>query len=316
MRVCRGEGRRSSRHRQVMEFWIPLTIAAAFFQNVRSVLQKRLQQSLGTRGATYVRFAYGLPVALAYLGALKLRGDPFPVLHTSFLLYTFVGGTLQILATVALLTSFRTRNFAAGVAYSKTEPVQAAFFGLVILGDIMAPLGFLAIVLGLVAVLTLTIGADVGRPAFWSRGLRDRAALFGILSGAGFGLAAVLYRGAALSLEHGDFILRSAVTLACVLTFQTIVMTLEMLLVERETFRPVCTHWRRGAMVGAIGVSASACWFAAGVLQQAAYVRALGQIELVFATLSSILVFQERLERREIVGMLLLVLAIVVLVLA
>jgi len=298
-----------------MEFWIPITVAAAFFQNVRSVLQKRLQQRLGTRGATYVRFVYGLPVALVYLGALTFRGDPLPALSMRFVAYTFSGGMLQILATVALLTSFRMKNFAAAVAYSKTEPVQAAFFGVVILGDIIAPLGFLAIVLGVIAVLSLTIGADLGRPAFWSRGLRDRAALFGVLAGTGFGLAAVLYRGAALSLEHGDFITRSAVTLACVLTFQTIVMTLEILFVERETFRQVCVQWRGGAMVGAVGVSASACWFAAGVLQQVAYVRALGQVELVFASLSSIFVFQERLERHEIVGMVLLVLAIIVLVL-
>ena len=50
--------------------WIPLTIAAAFLQNVRSALQKHLKGRLGTTGATFVRFGYGFPVAIAYLLAL------------------------------------------------------------------------------------------------------------------------------------------------------------------------------------------------------------------------------------------------------
>ena len=39
-----------------MELWIPLAIAAAFFQNIRSALQKHLKGRLSTLGAAYVRF--------------------------------------------------------------------------------------------------------------------------------------------------------------------------------------------------------------------------------------------------------------------
>ena len=54
-----------------MELWIPITIAAAFLQNLRSALQKHLQGSLGTRGASFVRFGYGFPLAILY--ALSLH---------------------------------------------------------------------------------------------------------------------------------------------------------------------------------------------------------------------------------------------------
>ena len=49
-----------------MELWIPITIAAAFLQNVRSTLQKYLKGRIGTTGATFVRFGYGpvLPKSL------------------------------------------------------------------------------------------------------------------------------------------------------------------------------------------------------------------------------------------------------------
>ena len=298
-----------------MELWVPITILAAFFQNLRSVLQKSLQGSLGTRGATYVRFLYGLPVAVAYLaGVVLLRGDSLPAFGGLFVFYTVAGGLAQILATAALLASFRSRNFAAGVAYAKTEPIQAALFGFVVLGDAIPALGFLAILLGLLAVLVLTVGMDIFRRDFWVTGLHDRAALFGVLAGAGFGIAAVFYRGAGLALPHGDFILRSAFTLACTLVFQTVAMTLEILWAERGLLRAVFAQWRRGALVGLVSVVASAGWFAAGVLHSAAYVRAVGQVELVFAAASSVLIFREKLEGREIVGMLLLVASIVLLV--
>ena len=49
-----------------------------------------------------------------------------------------VGGLAQITATALLLYSFSFRNFAVGTTYSKTETVQTAIFGILILGD---PLG-------------------------------------------------------------------------------------------------------------------------------------------------------------------------------
>ena len=53
-----------------MPLWIPITIAAAFLQNLRSVVQKHLKGVMGTTGATFVRFGFGFPFALAFVGVL------------------------------------------------------------------------------------------------------------------------------------------------------------------------------------------------------------------------------------------------------
>ena len=50
-----------------MELWIVITIAAAFLQNIRSSLQRHLKGHMGTTGATFVRFGFGLPFAALYL---------------------------------------------------------------------------------------------------------------------------------------------------------------------------------------------------------------------------------------------------------
>ena len=57
-----------------MDLWIPVTIFAAFCQNARSALQRHLAGRLGTTGATFVRFGYGVPFALVYLAGLHWLG--------------------------------------------------------------------------------------------------------------------------------------------------------------------------------------------------------------------------------------------------
>ena len=76
-----------------MEIWIPITIVAAFCQNLRSALQKHLKGKLSTGGATYVRFFYAWPFAVLYVFGLNTWGEmPIPEIKGLFLLYCVLGG--------------------------------------------------------------------------------------------------------------------------------------------------------------------------------------------------------------------------------
>ena len=57
-------------------------------------------------------------------------------------------------------------------------------------------------------------------------------------------------------------------------------------------------------------MAGSFCWFAAFSLQSAAYVFAVGQVELIFSLAVSVLVFGERVTRRELGGIALLAVSI------
>ena len=77
----------------MFELWIPLTIAAAFFQNLRSALQKHLKAHLSTGGATYVRFFYAWPFAVLYVWGLnEFGGFAIPAVNATFLVYCLLGG--------------------------------------------------------------------------------------------------------------------------------------------------------------------------------------------------------------------------------
>ena len=299
-----------------MSLWIPITIAAAFLQNLRSVLQKAIKGRLSTTGAAYARFVYALPLAVLYLWGLQVVGGySVPQANSAFLVYCALGGITQILFTVVLLWMFSFRSFAVGTTFSKLEVVLIAVIGGVLLGDTVGPLAALAIAIGAIGTVVLAMTETALGPRALLRGLTEKATLIGLLSAALLGASVVCFRGAALALGSADFVMSAALTLVVALTIQTIAMGAWFLIFDRAELCRVFTEWRRAAPVGLVGMACSACWFMAFTLQNAAYVRALGQVELLFTFAAGIFVFREKTTRTEIIGVALIVCAILLILL-
>ena len=274
-----------------MPLWIPITIAAAFLQNLRSTWQKQLSGELSATAATYVRFSFGLPVAVIYLlGLHMLGGYALPSPNAMFLVYCVVGGITQIIGTFLLVALFAYRNFAVGTTYSKTETVQAAAI----------LVSFVGVVAISMAKSNLTLGNFV-------RSLSEKPTLMGIGTGAGFGISAVCYRAASLSLEADGFLISASYTLVTVLIIQTVMMGLWLLWREPDQLVKTAKAWKVSLLVGIAGAMASMGWFTAMTIENAAYVRALGQIELVFTFASSHFLFKEKTERLELFGIALVI---------
>ncbi len=299
-----------------MELWVPITIAAAFLQNIRSAVQKHLRGRLTTLAAAYVRFLYALPFALAYLiGLWALGGKALPSANPLFFLYCLLGGLSQIVFTGLLVWLFSFRNFAVGTTYSKTELVQVAVLGFLILGDRLTLVPALAIVVAVAGVMVLSVGqARISLGALAS-GLRDKATLIGLLCGAFLGASVVFFRGASLSLEHPDVWMAAGFTLAVSLVLQTLIMGLFLAWREPASLKAVIIEWRWSLVVGLSGVLGSIAWFTAFTIQNAAYVRAVGQIELLFTFIASVFFFRERSNRVEVLGILLVLVGILMLIL-
>lgn len=295
-----------------MELWIPITIFAAFCQNLRTAMQKHLKGRLGTTGATFVRFGYGVPFALAYAAVLHLVFKaPVPDLTPTLMIAGALGGLAQIMATFLLIYLFSFRNFAVGTAYSKTEPIQAALFGLVVLGEHVTWGAAICIMVGISGVVVISLARVPLTFAGVRASLFGRPALIGLASAALFGASAVAYRTASLSLQGTPVPMQAATALVYATLFQTLIMTLYMLWREPGELRASLKAWRAAVWVGASGVAGSAGWFTAMTLQNVAYVRALAQIELVFTFLASWLVFKEVITRSEIAGCLLIIAAVI-----
>jgi drug/metabolite transporter (DMT)-like permease len=264
-----------------------------------------------------VRFLYGVPFALAWLFAVqKLSAAPVPMPSVGFAAWVAVGGLAQIAATALLLRTMQERNFALGVAYSKTEILQVAVFGLAILGDPIGLPAALAVASGTAGVLLLS-PADKERPLrTLLTGWTSRTALLGLACGACFAISVVGYRGATLALPGTPFLMSAAYTLVAAQVFQTLVLGGWLLVRDATVVRKVLVAWRVSLFAGFMGAAASAGWFTAFAIAPAAHVRTLGLVELVFSYAVSRRLFRERLTRLEAAGMALLALGVAIISLA
>lgn len=298
-----------------MELWILASLIAASLQTVRFMLQKILSSGqLSTAGATFARFCYSAPLFwIAVAGYFWINDLAPPQLSMAFWGYAAIGGLSQIFATVCVVALFRARNFAVGITFKKTEVIQAVCVGILVLGEGVSLLGLMAILIGLVGVLLLSdqpFGGATGLSRFASR-----ATGLGILSGFLFAISAVFYRGATLEVGFENAILRASVTLLLVITMQMAVMTIWLYLREPGQLRAVWNARKTAIWVGLTSLGGSLGWFTAFTLQNAAYVKAVGQIELILSLAASVLFFREKITGRELGGLAFLVVSIVILVL-
>ena len=282
-----------------METWFLLTLCGAFLQNLRSLLQRKITDNLSINGASFVRFLFAIPFALLIC---LFSVDSFSGVSEQFFSYVVLAGIAQIVGTSCLISAVVRGNFSVGTTLSKTEAAQAALFGLVVLGDGVSISIALGISVSLLGVIFLSANVD----ELLSR-LSRRALVLGLVSGTGFAIAAVCFRGASLSIDGGTFFERAAITVLSAVTFQSIIMGVYLIVREPGELGNVFENWKMSSVIGGVGMFASLCWFSAMTLNSAAIVRAVGQVELLFTLATTIFWFKEKMRLLQLVGMCLIV---------
>ncbi len=289
--------------------WIPITLAAATFQILRTSRQHVLRSVLSVNGAGFVRYAYGFPLAVvAFLATFVIAGRDLPDVPTRFWLIVVGAGAAQIVGTVALLRAFDLRDFAIGTVYAKTEVVLVAVVSTILLTEPLAAAGWVAIALCMVGVIWLAAPTRVRDIV---TNAADPAALMGIAAAAGFALAAVGIRAASSSLGEDPVWNRALFTLTAMLGIQTAINGAQLVATDRAELRQVIRQWRRALPVGVLSLCGSAGWAVAVTLTNAAKVRTLGQIEIVMAFAISAFVLHEEHTRAEYAASMLVVVGVV-----
>ena len=291
--------------------WIPATIFAAACQVGRNAIQRSLTEQLGTIGATQVRFLYGFPFAVLFATlAILMTGSTMPAINLSFLGFTFLGAIAQIAATALMLAAMRQRAFVVVTAWTKTEPVQVAVFGMVVLGDKLSLPALFAIMVATVGVTIMAkrspapIDGQSATPGW-------QPVVMGLLAGGAFAVAAVAFRGGILALgDSVHFFVGASWTLAWGLGMQTIMLAGWMRVAQPEVWKKCLAAWRISIWGGLLGASASQGWFLGFALTAAANVRTLGLVEVLFAQILSWRVFLTKSTPREMLGVVLIVLGV------
>ncbi|MDT3684810.1 MAG: DMT family transporter [Pseudorhodoplanes sp.] len=289
--------------------WALFTLIAAATQTARNAMQRELTATLGTAGATHVRFLFGFPFAVVFLLVLlTVTGQSLPRPGLSFWPWVIDGMGAQIIATALMLAAMSERSFVVSIAYIKTEPVQVALFGLVFLGDALSVGMVAAILIATTGVIVMSLKPGGGAADSW------RPTVLGLSSGAMFALSAIGYRGAILSLEWPDFVMAATFTLVVGLAMQAVLLSAYLMLREPKVMREIMRAWRPSVTAGFLGALASQFWFLAFALATAASVRTLALVEVLFAQAISALVFGHKTTAREGLGIVLIVAGVALLV--
>lgn len=261
--------------------WILITLAAATFQILRTSRQHELRSVLSTAAAGFVRYAYGAPLAVllsaCVFGAL---GRELPAIPARFWPTIAAAAVAQIVGTLALLASFKLRDFAVGTVYSKSEVLIVAALGLAGVGAGLEPAGWTGAVLVTTGVAWL---ASKGSLPTLLRRAGDPAALMGLLAGAGFAAAAIGIRSASSALTGAPSFDRALFTLTVLLLIQTAMNLAWFAATDPGEIGATARAWRPARWVGVFSLLGSVGWAWAFTLESAAKVRTVGQVELVIA---------------------------------
>ena len=286
--------------------WALFTVVAAAAQTVRNATQRELTAKLGTVGATHVRFLFGFPFALVFLaGVMLVLGQTLPHPPPAYWPWVVLGALAQIAATALMLAAMNDRSFVVVYAYIKTEPVQAALFGLVFLGDAVTPGMAAAIMIATAGVMVMALKPGTA--------IDVHATLLGLAAGAMFALSAVGFRGAILSLGLQSYVMAATFTLMVGLLMQSALLSLYLRLRNPEVLGAIARAWRPSLFAGFMGALASQFWFLAFALAAAASVRTLALVEVLFAQAISRFVFKQATTAREGLGIVLIVVGVVLL---
>jgi drug/metabolite transporter (DMT)-like permease len=290
--------------------WAVFTVAAAFAQTIRNAMQRELTASLGTVGATQVRFLFGFPFALIFFAVLLVvTGAPVPRPGFYFWPWVAAGAFIQIAATALMLAAMGERSFVVTIAYTKTEPIQVALFGFIVLGDVVTPSMLAAIVAATLGVIVMST-----KPGGMVGGIKPT--LLGLASGGALALAVIGFRGAILSLGLADYVMAATFTLVVGLAIQSAALSLYLSLRRPAVMFALLRAWKPSLFAGFMGALASQFWFLAFALATAASVRTLALVEVLFAQLVARYGFGQRTSAREAIGMALVVCGVALLLLA
>ncbi len=289
--------------------WVALTLAASLAQSARNAFARSLSDRVSPILNSWSRFAFNLPLSSAlFLTLVALRG--FPNVSPRYYAFCLATGLAQLLGNVALIAAFRRASFAKSIVLHKLEIVFTAFIGAAFFAEVPSTLGWIGIFVCAAGVVLMHFERHPGTGSSFHF---DSGAMLAMTAGLLLVLASFWLKEANAELVRWnprvgvDRFEVAAHTLFNVTWMEVVVLTLWLLWRRPDELSLVPTHWRRMVLIGTTGFLASLCWFWAYSLTLVAYVKAVGQLELVIAVALSLVIWKEREVWRQLPGMALVV---------
>jgi drug/metabolite transporter (DMT)-like permease len=282
--------------------WIFFTLTAVVMQTFRNALQSKLSANVSTSGVTLARFILAPPIAIVYLALLyQFSPQERPEFTLLFGGLVLVAALSQIAATSLMVILFKQKNFSIGAGLAKSEAVVAAALGTMFFGSQLNLLGWLGILVGAVAVFVMSGGRHFGS-------LNLKTAVIGLSCGACFAVTSLFVREASHQLDV-PFPHSAAWVLLWVLCFQASILMTYISIRHKSTFAALKRQAKMTVATSVTSCFGSICWFSAMALQHVAYVKTLGQIEVLLTMVIAFFWLKNKVKQQEVIGLVLIAIA-------
>ncbi|MCG7531414.1 DMT family transporter [Psychrobium sp. MM17-31] len=282
--------------------WIYFTLMAAFSQSWRNAFQSKLSQDVDVVGVTLARFLWAVPLAALYLGGLYyFQPASFPTISPLLIFFVVGAACMQILATALMVKLFKLNNFAVGAGLAKSEALVAAILGTIFFGTSLSLFGWGGVLIGTVAILLMSSRQGI-------KGLSLQTLMLGLACGTSFALTSLWVREASLTLDLPTTH-RAAWVLLIVIVLQTLMLVSYLAVKRPATLRKLQEHGKLTFMISLTSCIGSIGWFSAMAYQSVPYVKTLGQVEIFFTMLVSVLWLKQPVKIKDGLGLVLIAIA-------
>jgi len=279
--------------------WVFFTLSAVVLQTFRNALQSKLSANMSTSGVTLARFLFAPPIALIYLLLLYIfSNQDIPEFSLKFVLLVLLASVMQISATSLMVILFKQKNFSVGAGLAKSEALVAGVLGTVFFGSQLSLFGWIGILVGAAAIFVLSGGGRKGQ-------LSIKTVIIGLACGTCFALTSLFVREAS-HLLNVPFPHSAAWVLVWVLCIQTTLLVSYIAVKNRSTFIALKNNVKMTLATSIISCFGTICWFSAVSLHHVAYVKTLGQVEVLLTMLVAIFWLKNKVQKHEILGLLLI----------
>jgi drug/metabolite transporter (DMT)-like permease len=282
--------------------WVFFTLGAVVLQTFRNALQSKLSDHISTSGVTLARFLFAPPIALTYLILLyTFSHQTIPEFTLKFIFLVLLASVMQISATSLMVILFKQKNFTVGAGLAKSEALVAGVLGTVFFGSQLSWFGWIGILVGAAAIFVLSGGGKKGQ-------LSLKTVIIGLACGTCFALTSLFVREAS-HLLNVPFPHSAAWVLLWVLCIQTTLLVSYISVKNKKTFVALKNNVKITLATSIISCFGTICWFSAVSLHHVAYVKTLGQVEVLLTMLVATIWLKNKVHKHEVIGLLLIAVA-------
>lgn len=294
--------------------WLLFSLGATLSQVTRNLFSKKLVGSYPVKTVALSRFIYALPVVVTAYFIISLKEGFVSINSIKFFIWTTLMALSQILATYFRVSLFKYKSFAVSLTIVQVDTVLVALAGVLFLKEFLNIYAWSGLLVATTGLLLASLSKNRVTITNIRETLFTKASLIALLTGIFLALAAIFAKQTFKFIDGKSHIGESLFSLSIILIIEIIILLPITVYKNKESVVDMFKRPGKPLIIGICSGVGSFCWLTAYSLTHIAYVRTVGQLEFIIATLLSVYYFKERLYRVELLGMIMVSLGTLLLI--